>query len=184
MEGFGWVRPENYHLTLKFLGSTPEARVADWVRELGAVAERSREFELRARGIGAFASLARARVLWVGIEGVGAGRDASGTLAKTPADVADAAVEHDGLAELRMLVEAIDSAGERLSWKREERKYTPHLTIARNKSFSRGVDLRRVIDERAAGEDFGVSRVSELVLYESRTLPTGSVYEVVARFPF
>jgi len=63
-----WVPRENWHVTLAFLGST-SPRLVPWVLEqLAEVAERTPVFETRVRGLGAFPSTDRARVLWVGLE--------------------------------------------------------------------------------------------------------------------
>jgi len=62
-----WVAPDNLHLTLKFLGAVPEARI-DSVA--GALTDASREagsFEARIRGLGAFPSAGRPRVVWAGV---------------------------------------------------------------------------------------------------------------------
>jgi 2'-5' RNA ligase len=100
-----WVQPENWHVTLKFLGWTP-ARVAPWVEETveGIVAAHP-PLPSRVRGLGAFPSLRRARVLWAGID------DPASGLAALVADL------EAGLAE---------------EFRQEMRRFHAHLTVARS----------------------------------------------------
>jgi RNA 2',3'-cyclic 3'-phosphodiesterase len=102
--GGRWTPPGNWHLTLKFLGST-------WPRLLGRVTETCRDvasaqrpFETSLSGVGAFPSERRARVLWAGLS------DPDGRAAGI------ATVLDDGLAR---------------EFKPEKRAFTPHLTVAR-----------------------------------------------------
>jgi 2'-5' RNA ligase len=100
-----WVPPENQHVTLKFLGSTPPRlvdRVTERLREVAAV---HAPVSVRVRGVGAFPSPGRARVLWAGLD--------------------------DGDARVAELAPALDLAlaGE---FEREHRAFHPHLTVARS----------------------------------------------------
>jgi 2'-5' RNA ligase len=100
-----WVPRENWHVTLAFLGST-SPRLVPWVLEqLAEVAERTPVFETRVRGLGAFPSTDRARVLWAGLE------DDPGTIG--------------GLAT------AVRSALAR-EFPPEARPFSAHLTVARS----------------------------------------------------
>jgi 2'-5' RNA ligase len=63
------VPPEEIHLTLRFLGATEEAAVAEIRRELERSLARRPAARLRIRGAGAFPAPERAKVLWVGLEG-------------------------------------------------------------------------------------------------------------------
>ncbi|MCL4369081.1 MAG: RNA 2',3'-cyclic phosphodiesterase [Actinobacteria bacterium] len=109
-----WVRPEGTHLTLKFLGWVPEVSVGDSPRraqlgEIEAGVRRAcagvRAFQLGLAGVGAFPSLRRARVLWVGLRG-----------------------------DLPALAEVKDKLEQELSplgYPTEDRQFHPHLTLAR-----------------------------------------------------
>jgi 2'-5' RNA ligase len=104
LPGARWIAPENWHLTLKFLGSV-YPRLRDWVG--GQVAEASRlgePFETRLTELGAFPSARRARVLWVGLE------DPGGRLGRLAGDL-DRMLERE--------------------FQPEKRAFTPHLTVAR-----------------------------------------------------
>ena len=100
-----WVPRENWHVTLKFLGST-WPRLADWVPErVAAVAQEHAAFETRVVGLGAFPSARRARVVWAGVE------DPGGYMAR--------------------LAGALDASLAR-EFKPEGRPFRPHLTVARS----------------------------------------------------
>lgn len=172
IEGFApearWVRPESLHITLKFIGEQTQEQVE-------AIAERLRRvegsaFEIRIGGYGYFPSAKAARVFWIGIE-------AGAQLAELAAD--------------------IDSAVSELGVPREDRPYSPHLTLARGgpKRRSGSPKLRNgdrpnaifaTLDKRlvAMGAlDFGTMNAREFILYQSELSPGGSKYTKLRRFP-
>jgi 2'-5' RNA ligase len=106
--GGRWPRLESQHVTLKFLGWTPEDRIEAVVDAAAAVAAGRRPASVRIDGLGAFPSLRRARVLWAGVD------DPSGLLTGLAAD--------------------LDSTFEALGYVVEKRPFTPHLTLARFRS--------------------------------------------------
>ncbi len=124
-----WVPPENWHLTLKFLGST-WPRLVEWVKEsVAQVARSSAPFESRLDGLGAFRSPRQARVLWAGLE------------------------DRDG--KLGAIAGALDEALAR-EFKRESRPFTAHLTVAR---FEPPVPLEGVAEAKVRSEPFPVDRL-------------------------
>ena len=64
LRGVRWVRKENLHLTLKFLGDTPEEKVGPLVNVLEPVLAAIAPFRIIGRGIGVFPDIRRARILW------------------------------------------------------------------------------------------------------------------------
>ena len=100
-----WVSPENWHVTLKFLGST-YPRLVGWVhKQVAAAAAGIQTFETRPTGLGAFPSPGRARVLWAGLD------DRRGRMAE--------------------LALALDAAlGKEFTT--ETRPFTAHVTVARS----------------------------------------------------
>lgn len=102
-----WVRPENIHLTLKFLGEVSDETVRGIPTALGKAAAGHAPLELSPSGFGSFPSERRARVIWVGAKG----------------DV-------DGL---RDLAEDIEASLEPLGFERESRGFSPHFTLGRAK---------------------------------------------------
>jgi RNA 2',3'-cyclic 3'-phosphodiesterase len=99
-----WSRPENIHLTLKFLGDVREEVLTGLCAAL-EVCERHVAFDAGLAGFGAFPSARRAQILWAGI---GVGSD-----------------------ELRSLATDLDAVLAPLGFEREKRPYTPHLTLGR-----------------------------------------------------
>ncbi len=148
----GWVKPENFHLTLKFLGETPDGQLGDIKAALDLTATARGAFEMEMRGMGCFPDRGAPRVVWVG---VGAGRDALTALA------------HD-----------VESAMEGLGFARERREFAAHLTIGRVRS-PRGAERLRHLLEAEADTGFGRCGVDALRLYKSTLSPGGSIYEVL-----
>lgn len=103
-----WVRPQQLHLTLKFLGDVPDTETPDICRVVRAVAARFEPFEMTCRGAGAFPNARNPRTLWIGIR--------------------------DGAEELKQVHGALDEALKKeLGFAKEQRGFHPHLTIGRLK---------------------------------------------------
>ena len=100
-----WVAPEGVHLTLKFLGDTPAARVSEIVAAMRTACTGYGAFDLVVEGRGCFPNFRRPRVVWVAV------RDRSQTIGSLQA--------------------AIEREVAPLGWPTEERAFTPHLTLGR-----------------------------------------------------
>jgi 2'-5' RNA ligase len=150
-----WVRPENLHVTLKFIGNV-DAGELDAIRAALAEVRSGSAVELRFRGLGFFPNEKRPRVLWDGME-------ASPNLATLAAD--------------------IDARLEKLGIPRETREFSPHLTLARFDPPGISAKLCAAGLENAARE-FGASRTGEFHLFESKTRPTGAEYTRLSSFSF
>lgn len=116
-----WARPENVHLTLKFLGDVREEGLDDLCAALEEVCRRQAAFDADLAGFGAFPSAQRAQILWVGI---GAGSS-----------------------ELRSLAANLDTALAPLGFEREKRPYIPHLTLARTRSKAARASFKPLPEE-------------------------------------
>jgi len=150
-----WVRPENLHVTLKFIGNVDAGKLEAIRAVLGEV-RTGGDVELRFRGVGFFPNEKRPRVLWAGIA-------ASPNLAPLAAEI-DARLEKLGIA-------------------RETREYAPHLTLARFDPPGISEKLRAAAQENATRE-FGAVRTGEFHLFESKTRPTGAEYTRLSSFSF
>jgi RNA 2',3'-cyclic 3'-phosphodiesterase len=150
-----WVRPENLHVTLKFMGEVPETKLAATRSALAGVRS-DQAVTLDFRGLGFFPNEKRPRVFWAGIE-------ASPNLKTLAADV--------------------ESAMEKLGIPREQRPFSPHLTLARFESPGLPDKLRFAIQENRARE-FGSLRTNQYHLIESKLKPSGAEYTTLGSFPF
>jgi 2'-5' RNA ligase len=150
-----WVRAENLHVTLKFIGNVDAERL-DATRAALSEVKAGGEVELSFRGLGFFPNEKRPRVLWAGIA-------ASSNLAP--------------------LAREIDARLEKLGIPRETRELAPHLTLARFDPPGLSEKLRAAAEENATRE-FGDVRIGEFHLFESKTQPAGAEYTRLSSFPF
>jgi 2'-5' RNA ligase len=151
-----WVRMENLHLTLAFLGETPEERLPDLERALGPVFAQRRVFSLELRKPGNFPERGRARVAWIGFE---------------------------ESSELRALENGVRRAREqKLGHEVEKRPFHPHLTVARCSPPwpSRAAAAWRDSALEGLGASFPVERG---VLVQSRLGSGGARYSRVHSYP-
>jgi RNA 2',3'-cyclic 3'-phosphodiesterase len=146
-----WVRPENLHVTLKFIGEVDAAKL-DGIRSALTAICLDAPVDLHLRGLGFFPDEKYPRVLWVGL-------NASGNLPALVRDI-DRALEGHGIA-------------------RDERAFTPHLTLARFASHGFEKKPRIVNSER----EFGAFQAREFHLIQSKLKPSGAEYTTLASFP-
>jgi len=144
-----WVRPENIHLTLKFLGEIPAGHVASVAQALRAAAQGRPPFSLNAAGVGVFPGLRRPRVIWVGLA------DREELLARLQADVEGRLSD--------------------LGFPRAAERFRGHLTIGR---FRAGGSPGPVAEEleRWSAKPVGTLEVRALVLFKSTLRPEGAEY--------
>ena len=151
-----WVRPEGIHLTLKFLGNIPAAQVEAVSVAMGDAARESSPFHLGLGILGAFPNLGRARVLWCGVEGD-----------KGPLD---------------QLQQRTETGLEALGYPRENRPFSPHITLGRVREGGRTPDidlLQRALDECTPRlQDWWL--VEDVCLMQTTSMPGGSRYDVIA----
>jgi 2'-5' RNA ligase len=150
------VEPENLHVTLKFIVSAEPELIAEIKATATAAAGRQERSQLTLRGLGVFPSAQRPNVVWAGIEGRGA-------------------------QTLSALAEDLENSLETLGLERENRPFTPHLTLARVKA--RPPEALRALLTRHSESVFGTAAVDEIVLIQSELRPEGSRYTVLERFP-
>jgi 2'-5' RNA ligase len=144
-----WVRIENVHLTLQFLGDIPEASVPTIGRQLDEVTACRAPFELSAGGLGAFPGWNRARVIWVGCD------DRQGRLGE--------------------LAGAVRSAMDLIGFEPERREFAAHLTLGRIKFPRPDATLTKVADS-LKDTACGTIRVRDVHLIQSELHPHGSIY--------
>ena len=155
-----WVRPQNIHLTLKFLGQTPVDAVDALSRVLGDAAGAAVPFDIAIQGLGAFPDFKRPKVVWTGVGG--------------------------DVEALRQLHQEIDCGVERVDgqrFPRDRRPFKAHLTLGRVKDWIDTQQLREAMQKCRDTLDAAM-RVKEFLLIKSVLNPQGPQYTTLARFAF
>jgi 2'-5' RNA ligase len=155
VRGVSWVAPVRLHLTLRFLGDSVDPSLLHALTE--AIAKAAADFapfRIAAHGVGAFPSLQRPRVLWIGLAG----------------------------APLPSIADAIDRKVVGLGFPPRDHEFSPHLTIGRVRSPKRFSVKSIEIIRRAANREFGQAEIRELILFRSYLSSEGSRYEPLERF--
>lgn len=161
-----WVTAESLHITLKFIGEQKPEQVESIKSRLRTIQRGTSE--IRFADYGFFPTPRSPRVFWIGV--------------------------HAG-PELTELAAMIDTDAAELGIPREERTFSPHLTLARGAGGSGSPKWRTgdgpnstfsVLQKRLAGLsglDFGTMTAREFVLYQSQLSPRGSKYTKLETFP-
>lgn len=143
-----WVKPENVHLTIKFLGDIEADKVDSIARLLEDAAAQSRSFDISVKGVGGFPTIDNPRVLWVGVED-------------------DKNLSH--------LYDNLENGLTALGFKKEDRPFKPHLTLGRIKFLKDRKGLKERL-ERFKDITLGKCGVNSLCLFQSRLTPEGAVH--------
>jgi 2'-5' RNA ligase len=150
-----WIKSENLHITLKFIGHVGNEKLSPIQSALSSI-HAEQPVEIHFRGMGFFPNEHRPRAFWCGIA-------ASPNLAELAAD--------------------IDRALVPLGIEAETRPFTPHLTLARFKSDEGIREVVHAANDMKS-TDFGSATETNFHLYESLLKSTGAQYNRVASFPF
>jgi len=151
-----WVDPYSIHLTLKFLGGVDAAKIEPITAAMEEAAKEIAPFSLRVEDLGAFPNLRRVQVVWVGVGG-----------------------EVDKLAHLQQRLES-NLAG--LGFAPENRRFTPHLTLARVRDRA-SLGEREGLGELIAGTKFEATRsfpVEAVSLMKSQLTREGAIYSRIS----
>jgi len=146
-----WVKSENLHITLKFLGDTPEMKINDLKQVVQQAVKNISPFVITVRGFGVFPDKRAPRTIWTGI------------------DSDQSALEN--------LASQVESSVISLDFPKENKPFRPHLTLARIKKDNR--EIGQAIDKSGVLTDpfiFGRLLVEQVTLFKSDLRPTGSVY--------
>jgi len=144
-----WVKIENIHLTLQFLGYVPEDKMPGISAALERVCTSHEVFAVPVGGVGAFPNATRPRVLWVGC--------------------------HDTDARLKALARDVQTAMQEFGFEPEHREFAAHLTLGRIKWPRPDATLTKVLDS-LKDTACGTLRVEAVHLFESQLNPQGSIY--------
>lgn len=147
MTGLSWVKPENMHITVRFLGDLGE----DGVRRAGEAVRRGAEghaiFRARLGPLGAFPSLRKPRVLWTGLA--------------------------EGVAEATALAKDVNRSLERSGFGPADKPFQPHITLARVREHAQGVEAFERYAAPALPEAAAFDRI---VVMKSDLHPAGARY--------
>lgn len=155
-----WVRPTNYHVTVRFLGDVEfdDLQVIDPV--VRNAADGVGKLRLVVKGLGAFPEEGEPRVVWCGLDA---------------AESVDLELLHD-------LKKDLDDELSAHGYRREKAAYRPHVTLGRVRS-PRNIESLRERLGPAVRREFGHFTASEIVLYESTRSRDGMLYTPLQRFP-
>jgi RNA 2',3'-cyclic 3'-phosphodiesterase len=150
-----WASPESMHVTLLFLGDVDDRELHTICRAVQEVAAREPSFALRVSGVGAFPNTRRPKIVWGGVT--------------------------EGAEALQRLYDDLETRMLDLGcYRKEERGYTPHLTLGRVRGESDGHALAGELAKRTAWEG-GRTTVEEVLVYSSEMDRDGPVYTVIGR---
>ncbi len=149
-----WVEPENIHMTLRFLGNLSPKKLKDVTEKLPEFIKDIPPFLVAVTCLGAFPSPQKAKVIWAGVQ------------------------ENNG--ELSRLAEQIETGLNACGIGKEDREFSPHITIGRTRSLKNISRLAETIPPYAISPalEQGVTKVT---LFQSTLTPQGPIYTALAR---
>jgi len=152
-----WVKEENIHLTMVFLGSVSEDAIDEIKEKVPLVVKRFSTIRTMLNGVGVFPHWRKPRVIWVGLDG-----------------------EVEKLSNLR---DELQAELKVFGLREEKRPFRPHLTIGRFKGIvDRDEELKCILDRyHDITSDF--CYLNELILFKSDLKPDGPVYTRMATWP-
>lgn len=148
-----WVAPQNMHLTLKFLGDVDYRDVYHVCKAVEQSVATVEPFTVEIKGVGAFPSLERPRVIWLGVE--------------------------LGATQMADLNEKVETALNELGFPREGRRFHAHLTLGRVRKSGRAMEHLVAMLREHQDAEFGPTVVEQVVIFSSELEPTGPVYEAM-----
>ncbi len=145
------VDPNDIHMTIKFLGDTEEETIDEITEKVKFVLDSFDPFEIEIKGTGAFPHMGFMKVVWVGAEGT---------------------------SELEDMAHRVEEELVPVGFSRDDREFSPHITVARVKGGKNKEQLRSVIEDY---EDthFTTKRVNKLTLKKSILKKSGAEYETL-----
>jgi len=152
-----WTKPEQFHLTLRFLGGVSAEQVAALQEAVHAVCLGAPALRLRAQGIGCFPNARSPRVIWVGVN------------------------DDDG--RLLDLQSEIEIAVQPFTNEPATGKFAGHVTLGRVKSLNRSeIEKLAALAQAVKDRQFGEWAATEVALIRSDLLPAGASHTLLASF--
>ena len=146
-----WVGVTNIHLTLKFLGDVSLSNLNMLTDMIHAEVSSHHQFDISVGGSGAYPSIRQPRVIWIGVEAP---------------------------QELIAVQNGISSATAKLGYAREDKAFSPHLTLGRVSRNATSQDVKAISQtlEKTRVGFLGAACVEKVHLYRSDLHPTGAEY--------
>lgn len=155
-EKIKWVKEENMHLTLKFLGKTSSKQLPEIVEAMSRCVDNQASFPMILERIGIFGSSYNARVVWVGIR--------------------------ENLRLLK-LQECLVRELEKVGFLIDRQNFVPHFTLGRIKKIHHKDYFKKVMESVEKGF-IQETIVDGFTLFESVLTPEGPIYKTIKRFDF
>lgn len=155
-----WVKPENIHLTLKFLGEIDEKQLEEVSKIIQEAANKNKSFYIRLASPGAFPKLNTPRVIWVGID--------------------------KGDSETKQIAKVLEEEIVKVGIPQESRPFSTHITLGRVRSGKNCEKLVKNLEYLAnnSPQDSPEFMVTKITLFQSTLTPSGPVYEVLKEAHF
>jgi 2'-5' RNA ligase len=150
-----WVDPENLHLTLKFLDEVAVAEIPRVCDALQRGADGVAPLDLELRGAGAFPNASRPKTVWLGAR--------------------------RGQQQMIALHAAVEAALSQLGFRKEHRRFEPHLTLGRVRSGGPAVAALGQLLCQQSDFQAGQCHVAEVVVFSSELTPAGPLYAALGR---
>ena len=147
-----WVRSDQLHLTLKFLGDTTESSIGRVQSTIKNITKETSPFDLKIQGTGCFPKVERPRVMWAGIEGA--------------------------IKSLYDLLEMIQIKLDPLGFPKDIKPFHPHITLGRAKyPQKRTPDISTFLNSNYDSIPFRIEKVQYI---SSELFPNGPIYTILS----
>jgi len=150
------VKPENMHLTIKFLGETEELQINNIEEIIKKAIIGVKPFKIKLKGTGAFPNHDYIKIIWIGIE--------NGEIIKT-------------------IAEKINNDLSKIGFKKDKKNFSPHLTIGRVKTAKNKEKIIKILDKN---KDifFSEQEINTIKLIKSKLTPKGPIYTTLKELKF
>jgi len=145
------VKPENMHITIKFLGDTDEKFVGRIREIMEKSVENIESFEIKLKSIGVFPNQDYIKIIWIGIE------------------------QYEKIVEI---AKKINKGLSKIGFKKEKREFSPHLTIGRVKNSKNKDKILHIIN-RYENTEFNTYKIKSIKLIKSELRSKGPIYTTI-----
>ena len=150
-----WVKPENVHFTLKFIGEVSEEKYAQIEKRLSEAEFNTGPFDLRLTGCGKFGRGNTLNIFWIGI---------------APSD------------PLAQVFNKIENTLAKIGIEKENRQFKPHITVGRNKKNFNFKSFSELIEENS-DQLISEFNVGHFQVFKSQLRPEGPIYTILKEIP-